>query len=171
MQVFWNYCFSSVCLLHRDADWGCREFRWFPTGYRACDLSQLFAVLCLVAQLCATLWDAMDRSPPGSSLCPWGFSRQEFWSELPCPPPGDFLNPGMELRSPAFQADSLPSEPARKPKNTGVVSLSLLQQIFLTQQSNQSLLHCRWILYQLSYQGSPFRDIKQGTKIPWSKGI
>ena len=51
--------------------------------------------------------------------------------------------------------DSLPAEPAAKPKNTGVRSLSLLQQIFLTQESNQGLLHCRQILYQLSYQGSP----------------
>ena len=34
-------------------------------------------------------------------------------------------------------------------------SLSLLQQIFLTQESNWGLLHCRWILYQLSYEGSP----------------
>ena len=34
-------------------------------------------------------------------------------------------------------------------------SLSLLQGIFLTQESNQDLLNCRWILYQLSYQGSP----------------
>ena len=40
-------------------------------------------------------------------------------------------------------------------QNTGVVSLSLLQRIFPTQGSNPGLLHCRWILYQLSYQGSP----------------
>ena len=40
-------------------------------------------------------------------------------------------------------------------KNTGVGSLSLLQGIFLTQESNQGLLHCRQILLQLSYQGSP----------------
>ena len=40
-------------------------------------------------------------------------------------------------------------------KNTGVGSLSLLQGIFPTQESNQDVLHCRWILYQLSYQGSP----------------
>ena len=38
--------------------------------------------------------------------------------------------------------------------NTGVGSLTLLQGIFLTQESNQGLLHCRWILYQLSYNGS-----------------
>ena len=38
-------------------------------------------------------------------------------------------------------------------QNTGVGSLSLLQGIFLTQELNQGLLHCRWILYQLSHQG------------------
>ena len=53
-----------------------------------------------------------------------------------------------------MQADSLPAEPQGKPKNTGVGSLCLLQQIFPTQESNQGLLHCRRILYQLSYQGS-----------------
>ena len=41
-----------------------------------------------------------------------------------------------------------------KPKNTGVGSLSLLQRVFPTQDSNRDLLHCRWILYQLSYQRS-----------------
>ena len=48
----------------------------------------------------------------------------------------------------------LPAEPQGKPKNTGVGNLSLLQQIFPTQELNQGLLHCRWILYQLNYQGS-----------------
>ena len=55
----------------------------------------------------------------------------------------------------SLQADSLPAEPQGKPKNTGVDSLSLLQRIFLTQGSNQGLLHGRQIVYQLSYQGSP----------------
>ena len=40
--------------------------------------------------------------------------------------------------------------------NTGMGSLSLLQGIFLTQESNWGSLHCTWILYQLSYQGSPY---------------
>ena len=57
--------------------------------------------------------------------------------------------------SPTLQVHSLPSEPPGKPKNTGVGSLSLFQRIFLTQESNRGLLHCRQILYQLSYQGSP----------------
>ena len=48
-----------------------------------------------------------------------------------------------------LQADSLPYEPPGKPKNTGVGSLSLLQGLFLTRESNWGLLHCRQILYQL----------------------
>ena len=59
----------------------------------------------------------------------------------------------MEEPGGALQVDSLPAEPQEKPKNTGVDSLSLLQWIFLTQELNQGLLHCRQILYQLSYQG------------------
>ena len=61
----------------------------------------------------------------------------------------------MESRSPALQVHSLPAEPLGKPKNTGEGSPSLLQRIFLTQESNWGLLHCRRILYQLSYHGSP----------------
>ena len=83
------------------------------------------------------------------------FSSPEYWSGQPFASPGDFPNPGIQLRSPALQADSLPVEPQGKSKNTGVGSLSLLQELFLTQELNQGLLHCRWILYQLSYQGSP----------------
>ena len=65
----------------------------------------------------------------------------------------------MEPRSPALQVDSLPAEPPGKPKNTGVGSLSLLQGNFLTQESNWGLLHCRQILYKLSYQkGEGGRD-------------
>jgi len=63
--------------------------------------------------------------------------------------------PGIEPRSPALQAESLPAEPQGKPKNTRMGRLSLLQGIFPTQELNQGILHCRWILYQLSYQGSP----------------
>ena len=112
-------------------------------------------VLCLVTQLCPTLCDPVDYSLPGSSLS-MGFSRQEHWTGLPCPPPGDLPDPGVEPRSPALQADSLPSELPGKPKNTGVGNLSLLQGNFLTQESNRGLLHCRWILYQLSYPESPY---------------
>ena len=83
------------------------------------------------------------------------FSRPEYWSGQLFPSPEDLPNPGIKTRSPALQADSLPAEPPGKPKNIGVGSLSLLQGIFPTQELNQDLLHGRWILNQLSYQGSP----------------
>ena len=78
------------------------------------------------------------------------FSRSESF-----PFPEDLPNLGIKPRSPALQVNSLPAEPQGKPKNTGVGRLSLLQGIFLAQELNLGLLHCRWILYQLSYQGSP----------------
>ena len=93
---------------------------------------------------------------PSRLLCPWGFSRQEYWSGLPCLPPGDLSNPGIEPRFPSFQANSVPSEPPIKSKNTGVGSLSLLQGIFLTQKSNRGLQHRRWIFLQAELPGKPF---------------
>ena len=90
---------------------------------------------------------------PARLLCPWIFSRQEYWSRFPCPLPDDLPNPGIKPRSPKLQVDCLPSEPPGKPKNTVMGSLSVLQGILLTQELNWGLLHCRRILYQLNYQG------------------
>ena len=73
------------------------------------------------------------------------------------PSPGDLPNPGIKPWSLTLQGNSLPAEPSGKPKNTEVGSLSLLQWIFLTQESNQGLLHCRWILYQPELLGKPVR--------------
>ena len=85
----------------------------------------------------------------------WNSPNQNTGVGSQFPSPGDLPKPGVETKSPTLQADSLPAEPQGKPKNTGVGSLSLLQWIFPTQELNQGLLHCRQILYQLSYQGSP----------------
>ena len=77
------------------------------------------------------------------------FSRSEHWEMFSSRSLlQEIFNPGIKPRSPVLKADSLSAEPPGKPKNTGVGSLSLLQQIFPTQESN-------WILYQLSYEGSP----------------
>ena len=98
------------------------------------------------------------------------FSRPEYWSGYPFSSPGDLPNPGIEPRSSALQADSLPAEPQGKPRNTGAGCLSLLQRIFPTQELNQGLQHCRWILYQLSYQGSPHsRQREQHIKGPMAE--
>ena len=92
------------------------------------------------------------------------------------PSQGDLPNAGIKPRPPTLQADSLPAEPPGKSKNIGVGSLSLLQGIFLPQESNRGLPHCRWILYQLSYQGSSKVKVTQscptlrphGLYSPWS---
>ena len=65
-----------------------------------------------VTQSYPTLCNSKYYSQPGSSSME--FSRQEYWSGLPCPPPGDLPNPGIKLQSPALQADSLPTEPLGK---------------------------------------------------------
>ena len=70
------------------------------------------------------------------------------------PSPGDLPNPGIKPRFPTLH-NSLPAEPSGELKNTGVSSVSLLQGILPTQESNQGFLHCRKILYQLSYKGNP----------------
>ena len=88
-----------------------------------------------VVQSCRTLCDPMDCIVHGV-----------LQASIPCP--GDLPNPRIEPRSPALQADSLPAEPPGKPKNTGAGSLSLLQQIFLTQELNWGLLHCRLLGYR-----------------------
>ena len=110
------------------------------------------------------------------------FSRQEYWSRLPFPSPGNLSDPGIEPGSPALQADYLLSEPQGKLKRNSLspvrhfatlltvvhgvlqarilewVALSLLQWIFPNQELNEGSLHCRRILYQLSYQGSPMKE-------------
>ena len=105
-----------------------------------------------------------------------GFSRHEHWSGLPCLPPGALPNPRIKssslmslvLADGFFTTSTTWEAPAIwrvHSEGTGWVSskfpcgsninLSLLQGIFPTQGSNPGLPHCRWILYQLSHQGSP----------------
>ena len=61
-------------------------------------------------QLFATPWTIAHQTPLSM-----GFSRQEYWSGLPFPSPGDLPKPGIEPGSPALQADALSSEPPGKP--------------------------------------------------------
>ena len=87
-----------------------------------------------VTQSCPTLFNSMD-------CIVHGLLQARILEWVPFPSPGDLPNPGIEPRSPALQAVSLPAEPPGKPKNTGVDSLSLLQRTFPTQEFNWSLLH------------------------------
>ena len=126
-------------------------------------------VLCLVIQSSPLLCNPMDCSLPGSSAhedSPGkniGVGCHALLQAI-------FPIQGSKPRSPTLWADSLPPELPGKPKNTGVCSLSLLQGIFLIQESNRGLLHCMQILYQLSYQGSPVWRIYysiSGLQVVW----
>ena len=72
-------------------------------------------------RLFATPWTVAYQVPPSM-----GFSRQEYWSGLPFPSPGDLPDPGIEPGSPAFQADALTSEPPGKPSSELGMSKSWL---------------------------------------------
>ena len=105
-----------------------------------------------VTQSCPTVYDTMEYRVHGILQAR---KRVDSLSLLRGSP-----KPGIAPRFPTLQADSLPAESSGEPKNTEVSSLSILQWIFPTQESNPGLLHCRQILYQLSYQGSPNVDNK-----------
>ena len=64
-------------------------------------------------QLFATLWTVAYQAPPSM-----GFSRQEYWSGLPFPSPGDLPDPEIEPGSPSLEADTLPSDPPESPHHT-----------------------------------------------------
>ena len=99
-------------------------YGWVPWNYHNI-VNRLYPVLCLVTQSCPTLWDAMDCSPPGSSVygdSPGKNTGVGCYTLLQ----GNLPNPGIKPRFPALQVDSLPSEATGKPRNTGVDSLSLL---------------------------------------------
>ena len=130
----------------------------------------LCIVLCLIVQSRPTLFHPTDCSLLGSSV----------HGNSPGRNTGVGCHALLQARdlpnqvTPALQADSLPCEPPRKPKNTGVGSLSLPQGIFPTQELNRGLLHCSQILYQPSYQGSPtnkLTSLKKKKKLsfyPWT---
>ena len=81
-----------------------------PVSWSASALRPLHSLL--VTQSCLTLCDRLDCNPSGSSVHGVLQARQEYRS--PFPSPGDISNPGIELGSPALQANSLPSEPPGK---------------------------------------------------------
>ena len=88
-------------------------------------------------RLFATLWTVAHQAPPSI-----GFSRQEYWSRLPFPSPGDLPNLGIEPTSPTLQADALAPEPPGKPEI--LVGFTLL--------NNKVFTLLRWISRQHEMQ-------------------
>ena len=84
-------------------------------------------------QLFATPWTVAHQAPPSME-----FSRQEYWSGLPFPSPGDLPDPGIEPRSPSLQADTLPSEPPGNPLKSCNIIQSLHFHVWLHSH------YCKW---------------------------
>ena len=117
------------------------------------------AMLCLVSQSCLTPCDPLDCSLLGSSF--HGDSPGKN-TGVGCMPSSRGSSQPSDKTQVSRIAGGFFTEPQGKAKNTGVGSLSLLKGIFLTQELKGGLMHCRWIPYQLSYQGSKNNWIPRG---------
>ena len=106
-----------------------------------------------VTQLCPTLCNPMDYTAHGILQ-----ARILEWVAFPFSRGSS--QPREQTQVSCIAGDCLPAEPQGRPKNTRVGSLSPLQWIFPTQELNGGLPHCRLILYQLSYEGSPANIFK-----------
>ena len=125
----------------------------------------------LVAQSCPALYDPMVCSPPGSSV--HGILQARILEGVAVP--FSRVSSWPRDQTHILRAHSLPSGPPGKPlrlcvfvprlETSRVRILSLLQWIFPTQELYRGLLHCRRVLYQLSYEGSPYDIITQPRKI------
>ena len=96
------------------------------------------ALLPSLVRLCVTPWTVAHQV-----LMSMGILQARILECVAMASSRDLPNSGIKPRSPALQEDSSQSEPPGKPMNIGMGSLSLLQGIFLTQESNWGLLHCR----------------------------
>ena len=109
------YLVSRICsnIIQREGGSG-RRHRNYNIGHELVIAEIVFWVdrICSDAQLCPTLCNPMDCIQPDSSVH-WIF-RQEYWSGLPFPSPGDLPHPAMEPGSPSLQVDSFPTEPPGK---------------------------------------------------------
>ena len=124
----------------------------FCIGWYFCWEGNL-AGLYLVAQSCPTLWD------PRTVACQVPLSMRilqaRVLERVALLSSRRYSQPRNQTQASRLQVDSFLSESPEKPKNTGVSSLSLLQGNFQANSRNRGFLHCRQILYQLSYLGSP----------------
>ena len=94
----------------------CVPFFWKDQFVSDSQRGMVYMCMCCVLS-CSVMSNSLQPHglQPARLLYPWEFSGQEYWRGLPCPPPGDLPNPGIEPRFPLLQVDSLPSEPPGKP--------------------------------------------------------
>ena len=116
------------------------------------------SVLCLATQSCSTLW--LPGLQHARLLCQWGLSWEQYWSELPYPPPSSRSSQPRDQTQVSHIAGRFFTDWATwKPKNIGVGSLSLLWGIIPTQESNWGLPHCRRILLPAELPEKPTQEL------------
>ena len=87
--------------------------------------------------------NSLQPTKPTKLLCHWGFSLQEYWSGLPCPPPGYLPKPGIEPRSPTWPVDSLLFEPPVYSKHIlFVLAILVSKRFILYGKAFQTTLYC-----------------------------
>ena len=108
----------------------------------------MHAMLLRSAWLFATPWSVALQAPLSM-----GFSRQEYWSWLPCPPPGDLPDPGIKpvsLMSPHWQAGSLPLVPPGKPSAWCVMGPFLLnEEMHKLERAWRDFIYCDLVFVTL----------------------
>ena len=155
LRDFWRCRTFSACGTNQD------ELVTLPFPFPDVFLGETFTLglsslcVCSLAKLCLTLCNPTDCGPPGSSM---GFPRQDYWSGLPFPTPGDLPNPGMEPMSPvspALACEFLTTEPPGKPLPIVKTDSFPLPPILIPSQIplSQSLYHhltCSIVIYMVS---------------------
>ena len=101
--------------------------------------------ICMHAQSCPPLCDPHGLQP-ARNLSDMEFPREEYRSLLPFPSPGDLPNPGIKLKYPALQADSLSSEPPGKPQTCTDTTFKIIKHITASEISNGRRLYYQQII-------------------------
>ena len=133
---------------------------------KECSKMKVKSLSCV--QLFATPWTITYQTPLSM-----GFSKQEYWSGFPFLSPGDLPDPGIKPRSPALQADALPSEPPGKPKNVQTI-VQLHSFHILARLCSKSFKLCfssTWTenfqMYKLDLEKAGEAEIKLPPLIGW----
>ena len=124
----------------------------------AAEFNPFFKCVCLVTQFRPTLCDPMDVTH--QAPLSMGFSRQGYYSGLPCPPPGDFPNLGIEPKSPTLEADSLPSEKLKTLEMEGKMDMLRVSTfLFQAQRILEEISHRSCSIFCLVVLSPTFRQV------------
>ena len=105
-----SWLHTKMCKLFWQMNTNTYKLLWPAESHLRCLCQGMHVSVCVCVCVCVS--DSMNcRTVDCRAPLSIGFSRQEYRNGLPCPPPGDLPNPGIEPRSPALQVDSLPLEP------------------------------------------------------------